>query len=53
MSHGLDWESTGRIASLMGSIKIAHKGTQNHHFTRETFAKRYQQAYDTTLPELS
>jgi adenosine kinase len=37
----------------MGSIKIAHKGTQNHHFTREQFAKRYESAFGTTLPELS
>ncbi len=53
MSHGLDWEITGQIASLMGSIKIAHKGTQNHRFTREEFAKRYKAAFDTTFPELS
>ena len=28
--HGKDWEETGRIASMMGAIKIAHHGTQNH-----------------------
>ena len=28
--RGLDWETTGRIASLMGAIKIAVRGTQNH-----------------------
>ena len=32
--HGLDWETTGRIASLMGAIKIAVRGTQNHTFTQ-------------------
>jgi adenosine kinase len=53
LTHGLDWETTGQIASLLGSIKIAHKGTQNHHFTREEFARRYKQAFDTTFPELS
>jgi adenosine kinase len=53
MSHGLDWETTGQIASLMGSIKIAHRGTQNHHFTREEFAKRYKVAFDAMFPELS
>ena len=31
--QGLDWETTGRIASLLGAIKIAHAGTQNHRFT--------------------
>ena len=33
--HGLDWETTGRIASLMGAIKIEARGTQNHSFTRD------------------
>jgi adenosine kinase len=38
--HGLDWETTGRIASLMGTIKIETRGPQNHHFTREEFDRR-------------
>jgi adenosine kinase len=38
--HGLDWQSTGRIASLMGAIKIETRGTQNHRFTREEFDRR-------------
>ena len=32
--HGLDWETTGRLASLMGAIKIETRGPQNHQFTR-------------------
>jgi adenosine kinase len=28
--QGKDWEETGRIAAMMGAIKIAHHGTQNH-----------------------
>ena len=28
--HGLDWETTGRMASLMGAIKIESRGPQNH-----------------------
>ncbi len=43
--HGLDWETTGRIASLMGSIKIEHQGPQNHSFTLEQFRKRYKAAF--------
>ncbi len=38
--RGLDWESTGRIASLMGAIKIEARGTQNHRFTPAQFAQR-------------
>jgi len=41
----LDWETTGRIASLMGSIKIEHQGPQNHSFTIEQFKKRYKAAF--------
>jgi adenosine kinase len=43
--HGLDWPETGRIASLMGAIKIESRGTQNHRFTREEFATRRQRAF--------
>jgi adenosine kinase len=38
--HGLDWETTGRIASLMGAIKIESRGTQNHEFTPAEFEQR-------------
>ncbi|MGB7754739.1 MAG: carbohydrate kinase family protein, partial [Salinisphaera sp.] len=30
LQQGYDWETTGRIASLMGTIKIERPGTQNH-----------------------
>ena len=44
-----DWETTGRIASLMGAIKIEHHGTQNHTFHRDAFADMYLAAFDRTL----
>jgi adenosine kinase len=40
--HGLDWESIGRMASLMGAIKIESRGPQNHHFTRTEFDQRFR-----------
>jgi adenosine kinase len=40
--HGLDWETTGRVASLMGAIKIESRGPQNHSFTRAEFDRRYR-----------
>ena len=43
--NGLDWEVTGRIASLMGAIKVAHAGTQNHRFDLAEFRERYQGAF--------
>jgi adenosine kinase len=42
LQKGLDWETSGRIASLMGAIKIEHAGTQNHHFTFEEFQTRFK-----------
>jgi adenosine kinase len=47
--HGLDWETTGRIASLLGAIKIESRGTQNHRFTRVAFEQRYQREFGRAL----
>ena len=30
IANGMDWATTGRLASLLGAIKIAHRGGQNH-----------------------
>jgi len=49
LQNGLDWETTGRIASLMGSIKIAHAGTQHHSFTRDEFETRFRAAFGRGL----
>jgi adenosine kinase len=43
--HGLDWKTTGRIASLMGAIKIESRGTQNHRFTRAQFDQRLAESF--------
>jgi adenosine kinase len=40
--RGLDWETIGRTASLMGAIKIESRGPQNHRFTRTEFDRRYR-----------
>jgi len=45
--NGKDWETTGRIASLMGAIKIERHGTQNHGVTPEEFARRYRANFGT------
>jgi len=41
----LDWPTTGRLASLLGAIKVAKRGGQNHHFSRDEIAQRYQQQF--------
>ena len=43
--RGLDWPTTGRIASLLGAIKIETLGTQNHKFTAAEFQQRLAAAF--------
>jgi adenosine kinase len=50
LMNGLDWETTGRIAALMGAIKIEKHGTQNHSFTQDEFRARFQENFDRALP---
>jgi adenosine kinase len=45
IAAGLDWPVTARLASLLGSLKIASRGGQNHRFTRDEIADRYQEAF--------
>jgi len=49
LMNNMDWEITGRIASLMGAIKIEHAGTQNHHFTPQEFSQRFKAAFGMSL----
>jgi len=49
ISKGWDWQKTGRLAALMGSIKIAHRGGQNHKPARAEIAARFQAAFGETL----
>ena len=50
--HGIankwDWQSTGNLASLMGSIKIASRGGQNHTVDRDAIAERYRESFGET-----
>jgi len=45
LSNEMDWATTGRLASLMGSIKIAHQGGQNHAPSRAEIEERFQKAF--------
>jgi adenosine kinase len=49
LMHDMDWETTGRIAALMGAIKIEHYGTQNHCFSPEEFRSRFKEAFGYTF----
>jgi adenosine kinase len=41
----MDWETTGRLASLMGSIKITHQGPQNHQLSKAQIAEQFKSAF--------
>jgi adenosine kinase len=49
IARALDWQTTGRLASLVGSLKIAHRGGQNHVFTPAEIGERYREAFGTSI----
>ncbi len=49
LTRNLSWEDTGRLASLLGAIKIAHQGTQNHQFTPATLAAGFRSAFGSAI----
>jgi adenosine kinase len=49
MLKGCDWPTCGRLAGLLGAIKIAHRGGQNHRFTWDEVAARFQDEYGYAL----
>jgi adenosine kinase len=49
LMNDLDWTTTGRIAALLGAIKIEHHGTQNHSFSVEEFRERYRVSFAEEL----
>ena len=48
--NDFDWPTTGRLASLMGAIKIAHQGGQNHVATKAQIAQKFNAAFGYALP---
>jgi len=49
IANGYDWAMTGRLASLLGSIKIASRGGQNHGFTRAEIAEQYKENFGSRI----
>lgn len=50
MVNGWDWPTAGRLACLIGAIKIGQRGGQNHTFTREELAQRFEAAFGMAMP---
>ena len=49
LSKNLDWETTGRIASLLGAYKVECSGGQQHSFSKAEFRQRYAEIYSTNI----
>jgi len=45
IAQGWDWQRTGQLASVMGALKIASRGGQNHTVDRGTVAALYTKAF--------
>jgi adenosine kinase len=49
LMNGMDMATTGRIASLMGALKIEHLGPQNQRFDYAEFAEQFRQQFGYAL----
>ncbi len=49
LAHGMDWPITGRLASLLGALKIAQRGGQNHTFNREGVASQFKSQFNISM----
>jgi adenosine kinase len=49
LMRGMDWPTVGRIASLMGALKVAYPGTQNQRFDHAEFAAAFEQQFGYSL----
>jgi len=47
--EGMDWELTGRLASLMGALKVECHGTQNHRIERSELEVRFRDSFGISL----
>ena len=45
ISRGLDWPTTGRLASVMGALKIEQAGAQRHTPSRAQIEERFSEAF--------
>jgi adenosine kinase len=45
IANRFDWDVTGRLAAVMGSLKIEHSGGQNHAYDRAAIADRFTEAF--------
>ena len=44
-----DWETTGRLAAILGALKVAKHGTQNHSFDKDLIESLFKQNFDRSI----
>ncbi|MGZ5597336.1 MAG: carbohydrate kinase family protein [Usitatibacter sp.] len=49
MARQWPWQKAASLASLMGSLKIAHRGGQNHRPSRDDIARRFRETFAQAL----
>jgi len=49
LRHDIDWDTTGRFASLIKVIKTEHHGTQQHTISLEQLKQRFQEVFNYEL----
>jgi len=45
IAHAWDWASTGKLGAVMGALKIAQRGAQNHAPARGEIEARFRKAF--------
>ena len=50
LTRNHDLPTSGRMASLMGALKVEHAGTQNQHFDYAQFAAEFAHQFGYALP---
>jgi adenosine kinase len=49
LMNDMDWETTGRMAALMGMVNIEQNGTQNHAHTRDELFARFEENFSYSI----
>ena len=49
ISRGWDWLQSGKLAAVMGAIKIGSRGGQNHQPSRQEIEARYEKAFNEKI----
>jgi len=47
--NDFDWQTTGQLGSLMGALKIAQRGGQNHQFSHDEIGQYYFESFGTRI----